>query len=550
MNNYIHILLIDDKPYGEMRMSISEIKQYFKPKYLSDINNCDTIIPFVFGDNEKLGLPKDIFKYCRVFWIRHSKDARQYISYLYDIKRNMGIKKLYTINMTPDIVLYDYALTGGEQFQTNNPIDNNIARKVIPSYLLEKYVKNKIPINSISTINTGSEKDADNEGAYCGGEILNFFNETVIVGAATTRKDGDKVNNQEVALYEELKKLQNNNTFNIKGEDNLNWTTIIPTVLRKLKEEIKQSIRDEKIRIDLENINTLLKGVDENSKLITYTVFGIKEYSIIGLFVNFKEDERHQRIIKWLNDILKILIGENKLDVYNNAVRLQDDLWDTFKSDMFFERIELSEYILRENSTNGLNRLTDDENERFNSLKGRLCKTVKDELIIIDNICSNGDVSLLTKNDKVRKLVILFTVIRLNERWQKFVLNPKNDDNGYFSIAKVQPNFDDLFFALYPFPKKPIVLPFHQVFFKPGDKYSDLDEKNIGKNKFKNVSLSNVVSYDRMTKNILSDVKLTGFNKNQLIPKDNTVNNFEKVLLRSFANRTGLHYKNIPEWLK
>lgn len=511
MENKIQVLLIDDLPTFALtnvkRTQLKNIKPYQKDKrvpYISDSTYCD---------------------FFELKWLRNKEDLLLYKKLCRDIEDTFSSSELGNNNI-PEIVLFDYALTGHEDTNfLNEENDLNLLEQINPNYKLTQLWKEKNSsgnLPKIDEININANQiysglNDDNIGCIGGIMTVTHFRNHLCVGIATSRKTNIDIQGNDVQFLEHLVKEPNQFNFQLRGNiSNLNWKVLLNKSVKLLKFRIETQIQTGKATPNYSQLTSIAQGnFFREGTFSIETAYGKRDLPLLGLFIDIDDDEQIKPEIQdWANRLL------NKLPITNSitkkAIEVSMTLWDTYIYD-FEDRIILSDYSTRLSDLNPI------EIAYLYEVKMRL--GVNSKTGLISSECSIQ--SLLDGEDRnVIRLSILILVTRASIELEK----QRVESNFNEKYSQLKP--DEYFNLLYPKAnlgkekKKTIILPMNFVSKTEKEKVLDSHKKWL----MRNLTI------------IESEVKQA-----DIFHFENWILKSEKDFLKSYFYGESKYY---PQWLK
>lgn len=567
MNNKIRVLLIDDYPTFALREAKNApFKSILRKNQLK--KQIPLIVPKEIIDNEldesesewspqkvtvQSTVEENYSDYFELKWLRNYKDVYRYKKMCQQVEDTFSPNELGSINgVVPEIVLFDYALTGHENKSIlDNKNDKNIIEKIIPNRKLASFLKKK-GIEKIEDpkpfeLNVKEIKpDLNNDNLGCIGGIIvvSQFRNHPCIGIATTRKNSEDIKGQEAQFLEILNEEPEQFNFDIRGDiTNLNWKKLLSESVDLLRDRIKVLTKSGKVIPDPNQLIDLSNGNLTSRVLSLESDYGFRDLPLDGLFIDKKVEEytpetdeelprdinsfRDYKIWNFSKKLLNLVDPEEH---FPEAKKTSKVLLNAYKSDEVNKRINLSLLLVKHFK----NEISSDEKELLKDLKEHFGINNDQLRAFEDGNTSQAAIQNMIKdfrnekawgNNQLNRLIVLFTKIRLHKLYQEFVENNSTGglNNNFSKILKEPPTFSDLLFALFPVPKYPLVLPYH---------WSSLPE------------YINKPDSEILTKS-LRDLNL--IEKNKSFPANLTAG--EKILCKGFAMSLKVHKPYLPTWL-
>lgn len=522
MNNKIKILLIDDNPFcksskPEDTTGRELLKQFLGigDNKISEIQETDYGFP-IYNINIS-GKNKNLLKYFDLKWLYSTSSIKNYFNLTNVMENVFGSSALGVNGYIPDIVVFDYALTGNEENQPKGYRFDFINKKLNPNYKLEKIViKEKIAFGSQSSNFEWStaEKNKDRLGLFAGGIIVERFrHNTPCFGIPATYWDSINLKKTEAGFFEwflsgALRDVFSNPNLKGKTEEQKSWQIILDAGIREYRGSIIELIRLGKIHIDLIELMSLLNGeflVSNGERSVSSfsfeTIYGKRDIPLDGLFID-KEitsateipkeldaisnkrtiTERDVEIWNFLTDVVKIIIEKNNNEIKQTelaeAIKIADNLIKAVNSYDFRLRLSLSHYHSIVKSNLSL--------DAFEAKMYNLCKEVFNIETIKVKDKKNGDYiskevlqkeeycfdtsfnQLQEESEKLKRkntgrFVVFFMCVRLWKIYNDYMYSIEEGEElapnqNLAHFAKFPPNKNDLLLFLYPFWSNDVIL--------------------------------------------------------------------------------------------
>jgi hypothetical protein len=465
-------------------------------------------------------------------WLKNADEIMKFRKTCQAIEDNHNPDRLgETDGYVPEIVLFDYALTGHESKTYADPIeDKAIIQHITPYHLLLAILsedeRQMIEANSENLQIASRELEAginsDNLGCIGGVMTVNYFRKHPCVGIATSRKSDEHLNGQEAKFIEALVREPDQFEFGLRGNlRNLEWPTLLPHAALMLQRRIKQLLKSGQLQISLEQLLDLSDGNFPDRNLITLSTYGRREWPLDGLFININQEERDQKISGFADECLAIILNSADSiltkDILSEALAFCEDLLNQYDNEkLFLERIRYSQLMLKHENGN----LTDSDWEELIGI--RIKYNMPDDAESYANCYDLR--SYDGANDKlVKRYAALFVMVHVYYRYWYF--KDKKSYREEFSdqpFLRTAPEKMDYLMAIYPRPATPVVLPLHR-------NTSGLDN-----------------DLKRNTERLGAD----GLMIAKILKKENGITRSEKFLLQSFAISLGLTTENFADWFK
>jgi len=571
--NKIKILLIDDNPFCKANEPMNTTARELLMKFLAI--NSETLYQmdefgFPIFNIDTSGKNEGLLDYFELKWLYSTSSLKTYFNITNSVEDILGSAALGEFGYVPDIVVFDYALTGNEANQPKGYKYEFVKRKLDPCFNLFKKAMEKNISYKTSNFNYEWEKDKANKdrfGLFAGGVLVERFrHDTPCFGIPATYWETIKLEKSEPGFFEwfladAFRNVFNNPDLKGKTETQKSWQVIIDAAMPEFRKSIIELIRLNKIQIDLLELIKLLnggyfneEGVREVNTFTFNTIYGLRSLLLDGLFVDEgigeatdipqelkdilvgrKITDRDVKIWNFLKDVLKALIDASTLGVgiseIENAIVNSSNLIRVFDSVDFKKRILLS-YYHDKVINHGITILNTDE------------KAVYDECLKLfilagDKIEKPGEYSLSVigskgkgSNKLINRLTTFFVATRLWERYSSYISSLDDDSTNSHTpadqsqIALIPPKVTDLILALFPIWTEHIVL------------FND-----------KGLLLTNPVEAMGKTRlNTLCNFGHADIEDENGIDLRKQMSVGEFMIVKCFA--TSLNFKKIPFWLK
>jgi hypothetical protein len=565
--NPITILLIEDNPCQE------GIKARDLKKRGKDIGDVDpnTNAPGIFFNLE---VNKELHRLFDLKVLQHPEEIKEFISLIIDIEDSHGSIRLGEIpGAIPEVVVFDYKLSDNFDINTLGPNlkyflkfkklrelynpNFSLINETISLKLKELYLEKEENINYgikdfIDRINKTSSKGNepwfksdedqlknDELGLFAGVEITRLFRNHTCIGIPATFKKVNIGNLHAFSkFYEWVNEYDLGTMFSREERGEKGWDSVIPAAMKQLRIRTESLIISGKVTPNLTQLlkysNNDLPTKTEERVFTVLSSYGIRHYPLDGLFIDKDEKERNGSIKEWTS----ILLNSFKSKEYKLAREAAMTLIKAYKSTTVIKnRIRLSELVVNLCNNEILNLKEIDEINALKTEFGINNKQVEscinceaaEKCNITNKVVEYRDVKTL--NNMTNRLIVLFTDLYVHKVWQGFCEINKNStiDAGIISELKKRPTLEDLRVALFPIPKNPLVLPYHQHLLKD-NKYRKKDPFEIWDSHLDSRKLNNHALYPKTE-----------------YPKK--LNDSEIQLCKSFALEIELQQKYFPYWL-
>ena len=372
----------------------------------------------------------------------------------------------------PEIVLFDYALTGHEDISIlNDPDDMSILERSVPIYHLKRILSNSNAITEeeiqpqqfdLNVFEIEKGLNSDNIGCIGGVLTVAYFRNHPCIGIAVTRKSDAHLKGQEAMFVEGMVREQYQFDFSLRGNiENINWNTLLKKAAQNLRKRIELLIQSNKITPSLTQLFKLADGnilnADDEGIFTFDSIYGTRHLPLEGLFIDIPVETRNQAIQDWVggkrdernnnSGLLGILVKSAEINIpeVKEAVHKYEMVWAGFKSH-FLHRIILSDYSGRENG------LEEEQKNLLKKLRTEYFDVNRNDEIT-KNLCS---LKLLFEDARGRKnqinaeelrLTIIFLGTRLWIEHQKGLGQNSNVLSGYSNLPLTK---DDFYNVLNP----------------------------------------------------------------------------------------------------
>jgi hypothetical protein len=452
----IRVLLIDDNPPWAMR-AVSRLRDRLPETVVSTLSTTElhaTEIPAISVEDDR------VFERCfDLRWLDSAEAAKEFRD-LSSLLARTHPEELLTTGWVPEIVCFDYALTGFNP--SARVIPESLRPFVSPLPRLRERVLElgletlpEIPIPS-----SGAKPNDDNLGCFAGGLILSTFADHPVAAVATTRKGPETLKDTEAAVFEWFLNWEFFGTFDRKGRPKPDWKLLLSEGAANLRARIQNMVRARAIRTSIEDLLALSDSEEiDGLTLRIYSRYGLRHLPVPGLFVDHPPETRATEANAWarvvLRELFSITDGRDplvNLSAFREGRQVTDALWHAYTSDLVDDRYRLSELARDESKLNDTDR---DELERlrkqFEVTDSGRCRRHVVELRSFD--CS----------DAAKRWAVLFMIVRLEataaaarRKWElwchelEFVSAPRH------TFASVQQA--DVWLALFPIPSTPVTI--------------------------------------------------------------------------------------------
>jgi len=582
--NKINLLLIDDNP----KFCWLSLKDAVQLGCLSNNGYTDAQlakkIPVVINDapSSEGDHWNALKKHFNLKWLQSPLDVREYYDLSTEIESRFTSAKLGQKGFVPEIICFDYALSDMmDMSYYDYESDREVLSTINPNYALVDFFATEL--NETKTLHrhlenvplnykTDTQANMDNMGCYAGGITAFMFRNHPCSAVPVTFKTKDKVEGKDAGYFEWLLHNEFDQIFDWeeRGEEK-SWYKIIKIAVENLRKRIMNYIQSRKI---LPVYNALLKlSVGEFEKdegvFTFYSIYGERQLPLDGLFIEFDNDTRKDKISKWAQELLDKLYQQKGYSLstflLDNAFKFSNELWNRYKdTESVLQRLKISELgyllsldndkLLREikekNNSKIVAKVREELHEEYNILTKRFGirvdkKKIKSKREINGNDkekdefayrlefgydLRNGNFSTIE-----RRWGVLITLLRLHHHFLKFYFSIPDENISHFTFLKSQPDEKDYYLALFPIAQSPIVTLFHK---SDGDNFKNALKRQTC---YKNTTEGD---YGFELDSIINCIR----DKNGILPE-------EIYLIKSIArDKNEFPYyqdeNNLPQWLK
>lgn len=550
MKNKIRVLLIDDYPSFALtkaaHTNLDNLRDNQKELDVPFISSKVDITGKLEDDNSNSMSPinvrinfveeEEYSEYFELKWLRNKEDLQLYKKLCRITEDQFSSSGLGRIDgVVPEIVLFDYALTGHEdKSYLNEESDMNLLTQIVPIYRIKEFLldeKKEIPTADNVSLDVSLIADglnSDNIGCMGGIMTVSHFRNHVCIGLATSRKSDEHIQGQDVQFLESLVKEPYQFNFSLRGNiKNLTWKTLLTNSALMLRNRIKTLIQSSKITLDLTQLLEYAGGdvkPEQDKRIFTFqSVYGVRHLPLDGLFIDIDAENRKEAVQSFAKECLDIHLknansGLTK-DIFDEAIKFARQLLEQYDNkDKFLKRIRFSQLKQKaENST-----ITADQQTDLNSIFSELGMeiTAKEYKDAFDLRNYNG-----TNDNLVKRYAALFVMVAIYHRYVEFKkCNARENEFKGKPYLFTQPEKMDYLLGIYPRPSTPLILPLH-------GKADGLDN-----------------DLKRTTKRCDTDSKGLLINSVLNNIDDGGITKGERPLLQSYALGIGLNTGDFAEW--
>jgi hypothetical protein len=342
--NKIKILLIDDRPGFA-----------YKSEFAFDH------IPVMKDDTD--GQYPEFKEFFDVQWLQSPEDTKEFRDYCIRYESQYSSVELGKTLVVPDIILFDYALSGETAKQllpgALDKMPNVILGRILNDKSYRENKSKKIRAPNITEKNNELSSDVlkelnrighDNMGCFSGGLIYSLFRNHPCSAVPTTRKFiTHGIEGTHTEYFEWLIKDELYEATDLKGLE-VKWSKVIPVAAFNLRRNIEIQIRNRKITPFLNELAHLASGSfmqDDSKRIFSYNgVYGVKVLPVDGLFVDVPKFKRNEVIQQWAEAIFKESFAASSFRpenlIIDTARKHAETLWGAYQSELFWHRMNFS----------------------------------------------------------------------------------------------------------------------------------------------------------------------------------------------------------------
>ncbi|HEX7331523.1 MAG TPA: hypothetical protein VF290_08480 [Pyrinomonadaceae bacterium] len=452
----IRVLLLDDNP-----SSLNLIEEI-------DGVPCD--FPQVSDSaTTEVSMP-ELEEFFELRWLASAAEAREFRDLSLLVSRTTP-EALIREGWIPEIFCFDYALTGKD-----NPIEqrffpDELTNRLSPLSNLRRYVTtanlSTLKISNPPHVNVA--QGDDNYGCFAGGLIFTAFSDHPCGPVALTRKGDNKTAGTEASFFEWMLESEVHGTFTKKGRPEPQWRELIPDGITVLRSRIEELARGSIIRVSLDDL-IALSASGKHEVLTIRSRYGLRRLPVRALFLDYKPSQREEAARNWAVRVLdKIFSGTEAdfkltLDDFMQGRNLAQILWTAYDSDDLVKRLRLSELLAR-NGNHHAGKPPAEEQSELEELKRYF--GVDD--VEARSMCGANYVDIRNErfSDRQKRWAALIIIVLLLARSAKV----RNKLQGERHTESKQSGYDynicqplqaaDVYLALFPLARDPLILPFH-----------------------------------------------------------------------------------------
>jgi hypothetical protein len=325
----IRVLLVDDKP-----------------AFCMDI-----------GHESEPHLPNKYTKHFELTWIQNAQEARWAME-TFELISQQHPERLSAIGWPPEIVVFDYALTGGgrERREDSDPtnICSRLGRIVADARLDYGFGRP----SDIDPPPQTEPMDRDRTGCYVGGALARTFSLHPCGAVPTTAKVDTR--STDADFYQWLNSRYFYGLFKEKERGSPQWEDLLIAGVRAVRERIVELVRTDVIRVAPANLFELRRDAAamRERDVVFFSRYGRREVPVAGLFVDFlapdgNEDQEGFSSVAsaWADKLLEALFRGHGHEQFQVAKALAAKYWHASLSEASMERYELSQLAVQQNRT-------------------------------------------------------------------------------------------------------------------------------------------------------------------------------------------------------
>jgi len=276
MNEKLKILLIDDDPFGKSSSKNTKavsLSLGIEEEQLNDFEDTDYGFPIL---TDPIGDKYEGFSnFFELKWLFSTSAIRDYINKMDYVEDMCGHEQINLNGYIPDIVVFDYALTGHQKNQTEVDYGLPIVKeKLNPCHKLDKFIsayklsipkpkKTKSAEDEFGNYQFNGGYNEDGFGLYAGGLIVEKYRrDTPCFGVPSTIWTSTMLENTEAGFFEWLleQSLQDALQKEVDTDRGKDWGIIIDIAMPHYRNSILDLIKLNKIQVNLNELLVLLNG--------------------------------------------------------------------------------------------------------------------------------------------------------------------------------------------------------------------------------------------------------------------------------------------------
>lgn len=327
----MHILLVDDNPEGEW---------------------CDEGYPCLRGHWA------DHFA---LHWIQNAAEGRWLLDVFSELSPRYP-ENLGSIGLPPEILVFDYALTGRSPITSRTDEDPTDVVQRLRGVLAELDLDLDVPHEYPPP--TGAALGSDRTGCYLGGELARVFAAHPCGAVPFTAHA--KTDNTEAHFYEWLnqsyfsipsskpsdRKESKIDQFKNKGKGPLNWDLVIPPALAHLRERMVHLVAAGALRISLATLQQLCHtpAASRGDAITVHSRYARRDFPLEALFADACHKETFESDARtWAERVLKALFKSHGQNEFTRAKEIAKTFYQEYSSETSIRRENLTLLLTQTN---------------------------------------------------------------------------------------------------------------------------------------------------------------------------------------------------------
>lgn len=389
----INILWVEDNPLWH-RAKCSDVTDE-KGERIFDSSLDEESLPVISLTGELAG--KGHEKNFNLKVLQHPEEIKEYFSLCLKVEDQYGSKALGNVEgVVPEMVVFDYKFydniktnqSSTEKFPMSYSLPTQPIRKFVnPNFAILNKFAHAFPdfqlylespksssydeYEFIERIYSPDELDSkekerkkekildDEFGLYAGIEIVKLFRHHACIGIpATANKAERKLLHPFSRFYEWLNQNDLSTALYREERGNKTWNSILKDGVKQLRKRIIALVQTGHITPSYEQLIKLSESNNTNGIFSFTSAYGERHLPLEGLFI-----DKIQTVREWASELIKVF--SSKSDDVKEAIKVSDMLWETFCSEKFVKRIQLSDLTYRVRSS----KLTNYEKNKLKILR-------------------------------------------------------------------------------------------------------------------------------------------------------------------------------------
>lgn len=414
--------------------------------------------------------------YFEVLWMATAGEAREYR----DLSRHIALHSpqlLGELGTVPELLVVDYSLTsgGGDKQPVHQQLvdDADLMHQASPIPRLRDAAKrHKIALNRDRYEFDGTLQEDESFGCIMGGLLYTTFSDhPCSVIASTFRED---VHNSYPGFFEWALHDESSGAL-AAGEKHEGWQSLLSAGMPRLRARICRLATAGIVQVSLDDLLALAE--DSTHPVLTISSrYGQRRYPVAGLFIDGQVDPS-----RWAEELLRDAWWrasdgqsdqsfEQGLASLRTGIDVCRKLWSAYDdeqmSEHFARRLRLSELCHTANS---------DSDALDDAMRDELQELMAEFGVSAPNDertgCTKGTWDIRecgTDDPAALRWAVLFCILRLLHLRYRAVQEANlsdsslKDGNKRFGFTIEKPvDVDDVYLLLFPIPKTPLVLPYH-----------------------------------------------------------------------------------------